>query len=266
MAKQSSTIAFIHGMYMTPLCWERWVPWFETRGYRCLAIPWPGRGAPPEALRGLRPDPQLTRLTLRSVVDEMELAVAALPEKPILIGHSMGGLVAQLLLQRGRAAAAVAIDSAPPAGLMSAKWSFLKSNWPHITPFASMETPVAMNLRRFAYAFANGLPAAVQADAFDRYVVPESRRVPRQSLGSLARVDFRKAHEPLLLIAGSADHIIPASLNKKNFRRYTRSGSIAAYREFAGRTHFIIGQEGWEEVAGFIASWLEDPRPGELRP
>ena len=75
-------------------------------------------------------------------------------------------------------------------------------------------------------------------------------------------MDYRDAHGPLLLIAGSADHIITASLNKKNFRLYSRSGSITTFREFAGRTHFIIGQEGWEDVAGFIASWIEDPSQG----
>jgi pimeloyl-ACP methyl ester carboxylesterase len=263
MAKLSGTILFIHGMYMTPLCWERWVPWFEGLGYRCLAPPWPGRGESPETLRSRHPDPGLGGLTLATVVGEMERVISELPEPPILIGHSMGGLVAQLLLQKGRAAAAVAIDSAPPAGVLSWKWSFLKSNWPHITPFAPLSLPIAITPERFAYAFAATLPAAEQRAAFERYTVPESRRVPRQSLTAFARVDFAKSHGPLLFIAGSSDNIIPASLNRKNYRLYAASPSLAAFREFRGRTHFIIGQAKWEEVAAYAASWLEDPRPGE---
>jgi pimeloyl-ACP methyl ester carboxylesterase len=262
MAIQSRTIVFIHGMYMTPLCWENWIPWFEKRGYRAHSPAWPGRDEKPETLRSRHPDPRLAELTLDSIVDHLAGFISGLPEKPVLIGHSMGGLVAQLLLQKGIAAAAVAVDSAPPAGLISARWSFLKSNWPHITPFASLDLPVVMTFERFSYAFANTLPAEKQRAAFERYVVPESRRVPRQSLTSTARVDFQRPHEPLLFIAGSSDHIIPASLNRKNARRYAHPASLTAFREFPGRDHFIIGEEGWEEVAGFIASWLENPKAG----
>jgi alpha-beta hydrolase superfamily lysophospholipase len=88
--------------------------------------------------------------------------------------------------------------------------------------------------------------------------VPESRRVPAESLSSLARVNFKKPGAPLLLIAGSNDHIIPASLVRSNHARYNRPGSITDFKEFAGRTHFIIGQDNWEEVAGYVGAWLGD--------
>jgi alpha-beta hydrolase superfamily lysophospholipase len=179
-----------------------------------------------------------------------------LDEKPILIGHSMGGLVVQLLLQSDLAAAGVAIDSAPPMGVLTTKWSFLKSNWPHITPFVSLNSPIDMTFGRFQYTFVNGLPLAEQQAAFDKYVVPESRRVPRQSL--TARIDFKRQHPPLLLVAGSADHIIPASLNKTNYTAYKASSSVTDFKEFAGRTHFTIGQQGWEAVADYILAWLSE--------
>lgn len=137
--------------------------------------------------------------------------IVNLEEPPILIGHSMGGLVVQLLLQKDLAAAGVAIDSAPPAGVFTAKWSFLKSNWPMISPFVSRYTPREMSLADFQYAFVNNLPLAEQQAAYERYVVPESRLVPQESLGSTAKIDFERAHVPLLLTAGSADHILPAS-------------------------------------------------------
>jgi pimeloyl-ACP methyl ester carboxylesterase len=218
MAPRSQTIVFIHGMYMTPLCWEHWIPWFETRGYRCSAPGWPGREENPPALSARHPDPKLASFTLSAVVDHLAGVISALPEKPVLIGHSMGGLVAQLLLQKGKAAAAV-----------------------------------------------HTLSVERQRAVFERYVVPESRRIPRQSLTAAARVNFKKPHDPLLFIAGSKDRIIPASLNRRNHRRYSDAGSITALREFPDRTHFIIGQENWEEVEGFIASWLEHPTSGMLR-
>lgn len=253
---KSRTVLFIHGMYMNSLCWEQWVPYFQARGYKCLAPDWPGRDKPVATLRKDHPDPQLSQLTLRRVLEHFTDIIKAQDEKPVLIGHSMGGLAVQLLLQKDLAAAGVAIDSAPPMGVLTTRWSFLKSNWPHITPFVSQSSPIEMTFARFQYTFVNGLPLEEQRAAYERYVVPESRRVPRESL--TARVDFRRLHPPLLLIAGSADNIIPASLNKSNHARYKASSSVTGFKEFAGRTHFIIGQKNWEEIADTILSWLDE--------
>ena len=253
-AVQGQTIVFVHGMYMTPLCWEHWVAYFGTKGYSCFAPAWPGRDPPVDVLRKRHPDPQLGRLTLGDVVRDLEQGISALPDKPVLIGHSMGGLAVQLLLQRGLAAAGVAIDSAPPMGVFTTQWSFLRSNWPHITPFAKLSEPIAMSFERFQYTYVNGMPLAQQQAAFERYIVPESRRVPRESL--TARIDFWKPHAPLLFVAGSNDHIIPAQLNRFNSVKYRHAESPVTYKEFAGRNHFIIGQDGWQEVAQFVEQWL----------
>ncbi len=253
---KSKTVVFIHGMYMTPLCWEHWVGRFQANGYTCLAPAWPGRDKPVDSLRKNHPDPQLGKLTLSHIVEHLANTIEKLGEKPILIGHSMGGLVVQLLLQKDIAAAGVAISSAPPMGVFTTKLPFLKSNWPHITPFAAQSVPIQMTFERFQYTFVNTLPPAEQQAAFERYVVPESRRVPRESL--TARIDFKKQRQPLLFIAGSTDNLIPASLNKTNYSQYKQSSSVTDFKEFAGRTHFIVGQKGWEEVADYILSWLND--------
>jgi alpha-beta hydrolase superfamily lysophospholipase len=252
---KSKTIVFIHGMYMTPLCWEHWVDRFQAKGYNCLTPAWPGRDKPVQALRKDHPDAQTGSLTLSDVVEHMANTIENSDEKPILIGHSMGGLVVQLLLQREPAAAGVALDSAPPAGVFTVSWPFLKSNWPHINPFTSQDIPIQMTFERFQYTFVNSMPLAEQRAAFERYVVPESRHVPRQSL--TARIDFKKQRPPLLLVAGSNDHLIPASLNKNNYDRYRQSPSKTGFKEFAGRVHFIVGQQGWEEVADYTLSWLD---------
>jgi pimeloyl-ACP methyl ester carboxylesterase len=252
----SKTIVFIHGMYMIPLSWENWIPYFEDKGYTCYAPAWPGRDQPIEILRQKCLAPELSQLGLKDVTGSITEFIQTLPEKPILIGHSMGGLVVQLLLQKDLAAAGVAIDSAPPMGVLTPKWSFLRSNFPHINPVVSQKNPVRMSFKRFQYTFVNDLPLVEQQKAFTKYVVPESRRIPRQSL--TARVDFRKPHAPLLLIAGSSDHLIPASLNRTNYKKYASSPSLTVFKEFPGRTHYIIGQKNWEEVAHYILTWLNE--------
>ena len=158
------TVVFIHGMFMTPRCWDAWKQRFEQQGFKVLAPAWPLHDGEPAALRARHPDAALGRLTLAEVVDSYAKLIATLDEKPILIGHSMGGLVVQLLLQRGLAAAAVAIDSAPPKGVLSLKWSFLKSNWPVVSPFAKKDQPFLPSVEQFRYAFAHLLsPEAVRA-------------------------------------------------------------------------------------------------------
>jgi len=253
---KAKTIVFIHGMYMNSLCWEHWVAHYQAKGYMCLAPDWPGRDQMIDVLRKNHPDSRLGQLTLSRVLEHFADIIKKLNEKPIIIGHSMGGLVVQLLLQRDLAAAGVAINSAPPMGVFTTKWSFLKSNWPHITPFVSQRTPIEMTFERFQYTFVNKMPLAEQRAAYEKYVVPESRRIPRESL--TARVDFKKPHPPLLMIAGSADNIIPASLNKSNYAKYKPSTSVTDFKEFAGRTHFIIGQKAWEEVTEYILAWLNE--------
>jgi pimeloyl-ACP methyl ester carboxylesterase len=253
---KSRTIIFIHGMYMTPLCWEHWLETFQSKGYQCVAPGWPGRDRSVEELRKSHPDPQLGQLTLNAIIEHYAALIRSMDEKPVLIGHSMGALVVQLLLQKELATAGVAIDSAPPQGVFTAKWAFFKSNLPHINPFADQNIPIPMSLERFQYTFVNGLPLEQQQAAFERYVVPESRRVPAGALTRVAAVDFRKPHPPLLLVAGSNDHLIPASLNRANWNLYKRSSSITDFKEFAGRVHFTIGQEGWQMLADYVASWL----------
>lgn len=250
----TKTVVFIHGMYMTPLCWEQWAERFQVRGYNTLAPAWPGRDRSVKELQ--TPDASLGKLNLADILEHMEKVIQALDEKPILIGHSMGGLAAQLLLNHGLGSAAIAIDSAPPAGVFTTESSFLKSNWGHITPFADPNSPVVMTFERFQYAFVNGMELSEQRAAFEKYVVPESRAIPRQSLTSVGKVDFKKEHAPLLLIAGGIDNIIPAALNRTNYEKYKASSSVTDFKEFPGRNHFLLGQKNWEEIADHCMDWI----------
>ena len=252
----SHTVVFIHGMYMTPLCWADWERLFQERGYKTLAPAWPGHDAPVASQRQAHPSAERGALTLEQVLASYRTLLAGLPEKPILVGHSMGGLIVQLLLSEGLGVAGIAIDSAPPKGLISPKFSFLKSNWPVISPSAKIEVPIELSFAQFQYAFMAGLPESDQRAAYEKYVVPESRRVGKGPTTAVATIDFSKARPPLLLVAGSEDHIIPASLNRDNFHRYDKTPAVTDFREFAGRNHWIIAESGWQEVANYTLDWL----------
>jgi pimeloyl-ACP methyl ester carboxylesterase len=251
-------IVLVHGMFMTPLCWEQWVARYERAGRPAIAVPWPGRDATPSELRAKHPDPELGRLTLTDVIEHVAAAIGRVPEKPLLVGHSMGGLIVQLLLQRNLGAAGVAIDSAPPVGVFSAAPSFLKANWPMIDPFVSIHEPHMITFEQFAYAFANTLAPDEQHAAYERYMVPEARGVPRESLGQEGHVDFHAPHPPLLLMAGGADHIIPPGLNESNFKHYHASPGRTEYKEYPGRDHLTLLEAGWEELADYAVSWMDE--------
>lgn len=252
----SKTVVFVHGMFMTPLCWEKWEPYFQAKGYKTLAPAWPEHEAAIEEQRKSHPNAKLAALTLDAVLAHYRTVLKGLEEKPILVGHSMGGLIVQLLLAEGLGVAGIAIDSAPPEGVISLKYSFLKSNWPAISPSAKINVPINLSRKDFDYSFANCTPDAEQAATFARYAVPESRRVGKGPTTPVAKINYSVARPPLLMIAGSLDHIIPASLNRSNYAKYEQSPSITDFREFEGRCHAIILQPGWEEVADYVHDWI----------
>ncbi len=249
-------IVFIHGMFVTPRCWKPWIERFTAAGHDCLAPAWPLHDAAPEELRRRHPDAALGALGIPDLLADLTRVIAGCPRPPVLVGHSLGGLLVQLLLQKGLGAAGVAIDSAPPKGVVPFSWSFIRSNWPVVNPFVAESEPFLMSFEQFQYAFVHTLPEAAQREAYESQVVPESRKVGRGTLSDAAAIDFRLPHKPLLFIAGTEDHIIPASLNRSNHAKYTDPNSVHEYQEFAGRTHYIIGQDGWTEVADAVASFI----------
>lgn len=255
----SKTIVFIHGNFVSRHCWDAWVDRYEARGYKCIALPYPGREDSVAALKRDLDKPILSTLTIEQTVEHLAKAIQALPEKPIVIGHSFGGLLTQLIVQRGLASAAVAIDSVPPPGVITLKFSFIRSLWPIVNPFIPASRPYYMPFRHFQYTFVNGLPLEEQRKAYDADVVPESRSLARGGLSKAAKIDFKRAHAPLLMIAGEKDHIMPASLNRTNYNAYRKGNpnSITEFKEYPGKTHYSIigGNAGWEEVADYAIEW-----------
>src|SRR4051794_31074060 len=267
------TVVFIHGAWVTPTCWERMLPWFEARGYRCIAPAWPGKDRPVEAIRA---DPSPLRgLGVGEIVDHYEQLVRSLgdPEPPILVGHSFGGLFTQILLDRGVGAAGVAIDSAPPRSVWPFELSAFRALAGALLRSAFGTRVVRWSFGEFRYGFVHTLPEQEAREAYDRHVVPESGRIFFQ--GAMApvnprsptRVDFSNAtRAPLLLLAGEKDHVVPPVVNRRNHRAYARSGARTDFREFPDRVHWILAQDGWQEVAEHIDGWLDGLGLGSAAP
>jgi pimeloyl-ACP methyl ester carboxylesterase len=262
--RTSDTIVLIHGLWMTPRSWERWVERYTAAGYRALAPAWPGLEGEVESLNA---DPApLIRLTTTMIVDHYERIIRDLERPPMIVGHSFGGTVAQVLLQRGLGAAGVALASAPVKGVRRVPLSSIRATLPVLRNQANRRKAVPLTPAQFHYAFTNTLTAGESREVYDRYHVPAASNVLFE--GALAsfnpmsptKVDFANPNRaPLLFIAGGADHLIPPSVNRENARKYRRSGALTAYREFPGRSHYTVGQPGWEEIADYALSWALNP-------
>jgi len=255
----SKTIVFIHGAWVTPLCWDQFIPFFESKGFKCVAPAWPFKDRPIEELRQ-NPSAGLATLGVGEIVDHYEKAIRK-EDNPLLIGHSFGGLFVQMLLDRGLGSAGVAIDPAPPKGVLPFAYpSVLRANLRILATPGGWAKIIPTSFKDFQYAFVNNMPEAAQKAAFDKYVIPETGRVFFQTATALfndiTKVNFNNASRaPLLLIAGLADTICPAAQIRDNYRHYARSTARTDYREFPDRAHWIIAQPGWEEVATSIHDW-----------
>jgi pimeloyl-ACP methyl ester carboxylesterase len=249
------TIVFIHGMFQNPKSWDKWVAYFKEKGYDCIAPAWPLHEGSPGNLRG-NPPAGLGDLELQTIVDDMERVVTSLPKKPIVIGHSVGGLIVQLLAQKNLIDIGVLIDSVAPNAMLAFDWGFMKNSALITNPFKGNE-PFIMDLESFHSSFCNTMSMEETEAAYNETATHDSRNVLRDCMGEAGQIDLNLPHAPLLFIGGEKDEIIPYDLNQKNAESYTDEGSIVDFKAFPNRGHWICGQTGWEEVAAYINNWLQ---------
>ena len=259
------TVVLVHGLWMTPRSWEHWVSHYEARGYRTLAPAYPGFEVEVEALRE---DPQvIADATVPETVQHLADVIEGLDKPPIIMGHSFGGTLTQLLLARGLGAAGVVINSAPTEGVRVNPPSQIKSLFPVLNNPAKRHRAAGFTPEQFHYAFTNTLSREESDEVYERYHIPASGRLVW--VGATANftpghqeayVDFRNEDRPpLLLIGGSEDNIMPPAVNQSNAKHYRHAKTVTDYKEFEGRSHYsVIGGEGWEEVADYALEWAEE--------
>lgn len=248
MSNVTPPIVLIHGLWLSADSWRGWVEAYRSAGHVVHAPEWPA-------------DPGIG---LAQATDHFDAFVRSLPDAPIIIGHSMGGLITQLLLDRGLGRAGVAIEPSKPRGVLRAPLSMWRSAWPWLLDPRNRGKAVPISAGHFHYVFANTISRADSDRWHSELSIPAPGRalfdvstadlLPKSRAASA--VDFANSNRaPLLLIAGDRDHVMPQSVVYENFNRYRRSSAPTDFKVFHGRPHLITVLDGWEDVADHALTW-----------
>lgn len=252
---KTKTIVFIHGLFVNNTSWSEWKSYFENKGFTVYSPANPGHEGDPVQLKK-NIHPQLTKTGFKDVVMNIASFIDTLPEKPIVVGHSLAGLVVQKLIEMDKAVAGISIDGAPPKNVF-APWATIKVVFP-VVNFFKGSSPFLGSRDWYHHAFFNNYSKQESDKLYDQIAVPESRRIARDTLlTSFAKVDFSKPHNPLLFIGGEKDNIFPSAFTKKIAGSYKDRNSITDFKAFPGRSHFICGEAGWQEVADHVINWID---------
>jgi non-heme chloroperoxidase len=261
MSLAGSPVVFVHGLWLHASSWRPWVELFGEAGYQPLAPGWPGAADTVEETR--RQPERVAGQGIDDVVEHYARIIGGLDARPVVIGHSFGGLIAQRLLGQDLAAAAVAIDAAPIKGVIFLPPSALRVAAIALRKPANRTQAVSLTKEQFRYGFGNMLPAEESDDLYERWAIPSPGKplfeaaLANFTPGSPAKVNTRnKTRGPLLITAGGHDHTVPASESMAARRLYHRSPAITDLREFPDRGHSLTIDHGWREVAQTALDWL----------
>jgi pimeloyl-ACP methyl ester carboxylesterase len=268
-------VVFVHGLWLLASSWDRWRALFEDAGFATLAPGWPDD---PETVEEARQRPEvLARKTVKQVADHVASILDQLKVKPALVGHSFGGLFAQLLAGRGLSAATVAIDPAPFQGILALPFSSLKAASPVLSKPSNYGRAVSLTLEQFRYAFANVVSETEARELFETFAVP----APGAPLFQAAMANLNpwtevkvdtKTHKrgPLLVISGQKDHTVPHAISYSAFRHQRRNPAPTQFYEIPNRGHSLVIDSGWQDVATealtFIKKHLLIDEPLHERP
>jgi pimeloyl-ACP methyl ester carboxylesterase len=259
---EGTPVVFVHGLWLHADSWGPWVEKFTEAGYAPIAPGWPGDSATIEETR--KQADRVAGHGIADVVDHYAQIVRGLDTKPIVIGHSFGGLVVQRLLGDNLAAAAVAIDAAPIKGVIYLPLSALRVASIALRNPANKKRAVALTAEQFRYGFGNAISAEESAELYERWAMPS----PGKPLFEAASANFaphspakvntgNATRGPLLLTAGGRDHTVPKAITKSTLKLYRKSPAVTDYKEFPDRGHSLALDSGWPEVADAALAWLK---------
>jgi len=260
---QRTHVVFVHGLWLHADSWNAWVDAFSQAGYAASAVGWPGDGATVAETRAAAD--RVAGHGLAEVVAHHASEIAKLDQKPIVIGHSFGGLIAQRLLSDGAASAAIAIDPAPAKGVLLLPLSALRVASIALRNPANRNRAVSLTKEQFRYGFGNALSAQESDELWERWTVPSpGKPLFEAALANLAprspaAVDRKSATRgPLLITAGGKDHTVPATVSRQTQKLYRGSSAVTDLRSFPDRGHSLTIDSGWREVADSVLGWLRE--------
>ena len=256
----TETIVMIHGMWGGGWYWENYKRFFEEKGYHCITPTLPFHNIDPKET----PQPQLGTASLLDYAEYLEREIRKLDTLPVLMGHSMGGLLAQILGSRGLAKALVLLTPASPAGINALKLSVIRSFWSGLTKYGFWRKPFRQTFKEAVYSSLHLLSEAEQRENYSKFVYESGRAASEIGFWLFdskraSKVDESKITCPVLVIAGAQDRITPASVVRKVANKYK---PVSTYKEFANHAHWVIGGPNWQEVAEYVSEWLNQ----ELKP
>src|SRR5215467_3177605 len=255
-------VVFIHGLWLLAGCWDRWAEHFEEAGYVAVLPGWPDD--PPSVADANRHPEAFAGKGIRVVVDHFEDVIRGLKRKPAVIGHSLGGLLTQLIAGRGLAAASVAVDPGPFRGVLPVPYSALKATSPALRNPGNFNRAVSLTFEQFRYGFANAVDESEAKELFATFAVPApAKPLFQAAFANLnprteARVDTRNpARGPLLLMSGARDNTVPPAMVEAAFRLQKRNEGVTEFVSVAGRGHSLPIDSGWREVAEIALAFVK---------
>jgi non-heme chloroperoxidase len=255
-------VVFVHGLWLLPSSWERWAMVFEEAGYTTLTPGWPDD---PETVEEANAKPEVfARKTVGQVADHFEEIVRGLKKRPAIIGHSFGGLLAQILAGRGRSAATVAVDPAPFRGVLPLPFSALKSAWPVLGNPANRNRAIPLTYDQFRFGFANAVSEDEAKELYKNFAVPASGAPLFQAATANlnpwteAKVDIENPDRgPLLLISGQKDNTVPWAIVEASYKRQKHNPGVTEIAEIPNRGHALTVDSGWRVVADIALSFVK---------
>ncbi|MGZ4702731.1 MAG: alpha/beta hydrolase [Ilumatobacteraceae bacterium] len=255
-------VVFVHGLWLLSNTWDSWRKLFEEAGYSTIAPGWPDD--PDTVQEGNEHADRFAGKTVGQVADHLQSVIDRLTMPPVMIGHSFGGLLVQILAGRGLAKTTVAIDPAPFRGVLPLPISALRSAYPVLRKPANRGRAVALTYEQFRYGFANAVEVDEAKELYERFAVPGSGRTIFQAATANfnprtdAKVDTRNpARGPLLIISGEKDHTVPWAIASSSYKRQKRNSAVTEIIEMPGRGHSLTIDHGWREVADTALTFVQ---------
>ena len=255
-------VVFVHGLWLLPSSWDRWATVFEEAGFIALAPGWPDD---PETVEEANARPEvLAHKSVGQVADHFGEIIGGLKKKPAIVGHSFGGLLAQILAGRGLSAVTVAIDPAPFRGVLPLPLSALKSAFPVLHNPANRNRAIPLTFDQFRFGFANAVSEKEAKELYKTYAVP----APGKPLFQAATANFNPWTEakvdslnpdrgPLLIVSGEKDNTVPWAVANASFKRQKRNKAVTEIVEMPGRGHALTIDSGWREVADTALAFVK---------
>jgi non-heme chloroperoxidase len=253
-ASGQTPVVFIHGLWLLPSSWDRWAKVFKDAGYAPLTPGWPDD---PETVEEAKAHPEVfAHKTIGQVADHFEAVIRTLTKKPAVLGHSFGGLMAQIVAGRSCAAVTVAIEPAPFRGVLPLPISSLKSASPVLKNPLNRNRAIPLTYDQFRYGFANAVSEKEAKELYEKYAVPAAGAPLFEAAAANlnpwteAKVATKNPERgPLLIMSGQRDHTVPWAIANASFKRQKRNEGVTEIVEMANRGHALTIDSGWREVA-----------------